>query len=65
MDWTTTKRSTFVARAPNQNVIKHKHGPQRLIDLKLLVCLLQTICLQQLLFIPIQTSKTSEENLKM
>ena len=29
MDWTTTKQGTSVGRAPNQNVIKHKPGPQR------------------------------------
>ena len=29
MDWTTTKQGTFVGRAPNQNVIKHKPGPRR------------------------------------
>ena len=29
IDWTTTKQGTFVGRAPNQNVIKHKPGPRR------------------------------------
>ena len=29
MDWTTTKQGTSVGRAPNQNVVKHKPGPQR------------------------------------
>ena len=28
MDWTTTKQSTSVGRVPNQDVIKHKPGPQ-------------------------------------
>ena len=70
MDWTTAKQGTSLRRAPNQNVIKHKPGPRRQakqdkLHLKLLVCLLETICLQQLLSLPIQTSKTFEENLKM
>ena len=70
MDWTTTKEDTSVGRAPNQNVIKHKPGPGRQAkqvtdSLEAFSLFITDNMLTAVLSIPIQTSKTFKENLKM